>query len=167
MIDPISITAFELAQRWIRMKEIPGKDNNPQIVAMLSLDNSWAVEDEIPWCSAFANYVCWLLRLPRSKSLAARSWLDVGHSVNFVDAEVGFDIVILKRGGGNQPGPEVRKAQGHVGFFGGWSDEVLIDYATLDTTPKYVKVLGGNQNNEVNVSTYGSERILGIHRLRS
>ncbi len=146
----IELTAFDLAQRFIGTKEIPGTMDNPQIMAFLKLDNSWPGHDEVAWCSAFVNYICWLLRLPRSKSLAARSWLLVGCTPP--RPEVGFDVVIIKRGGENEPGPEVINAQGHVGFFAGYhGDNILI--------------LGGNQGDAVNVSIFPNSRVLGIRRL--
>ena len=148
----IEVSAFELAQRFIGMSEVVGVASNPQILAMLQLDDRWPTGDDIPWCSAFVNYICWLLRLPRSKGLSARSWLLVGSSVSFESAEVGFDVVIFKRGKGDQPGPEVIKAPGHVGFFAGIEgDEVL--------------VLGGNQGDAVNVMRFNSCLVLGIRRI--
>lgn len=167
MINPIEITAYELAQRFVNQKEIVGEVSNPQILAMLRLDAEWPKDDAVPWCSGFVNYVCWLLRLPRSKSLRARSWLNVGYAVDYEIAEVGFDVVILKRGGGDQPGPEVINAPGHVGFFGGWDSSGVQGFYTGEFKPSAVKILGGNQSDEVNVTSYNAKRILGIHRLRS
>ena len=86
---------------------------------VLKLDDEWPDGDEVPWCSAFMNYICWLLRLPRSKSLRARSWLSVGTPIDISDARPGFDVVILKRGIGRQPGPDNLTATGHVALFAG------------------------------------------------
>jgi hypothetical protein len=36
----IEITAFDLAQRFIGMKEVSGKVSNPQILAMLQLEEA-------------------------------------------------------------------------------------------------------------------------------
>ena len=55
----IKITAYKLAERFIGMKEVAGAVHNPQILAMLKLDNAWPVSDEVPWCSAFVNYIAW------------------------------------------------------------------------------------------------------------
>jgi len=115
----IELSAFDLAQRFLGITEVQGPTANPQVLAMLRLDEQWPKGDEVPWCSAFMNYVTWLLRLPRSKDLRARSWLTVGRAVSLDKAEVGFDVVILKRGTGNQPGPNVIDAPGHVGLFAG------------------------------------------------
>ena len=69
---------FDIAQRFVGIEEVGGKVDNPQIMAMLKLDNSWPTADEVPWCSGFANYCAYLCRAPRSKDLRARSWLEVG-----------------------------------------------------------------------------------------
>ncbi|MCK5138499.1 MAG: TIGR02594 family protein [Thermodesulfovibrionia bacterium] len=149
----MKITAFDLAQRFVRVKEVPGKMDNPQIVAMLRLDAMWPEGDEVPWCSAFVNYIAWLLRLPRSKSLRARSWLEVGTLVPFFEeARADWDVVIMQRGKGEQPGPEVIKAPGHVGFFAGWRKD-------------YIQILGGNQSDGVNISEYSVEKVLSVRRL--
>jgi len=148
----LEITAFDIAQRFDGVKELAGSVDNPQIMSMLRLDNSWPENDEVPWCSAFANYVCWLLRLPRSKSLRARSWLTVGHGIELSEAAAGFDVVILKRGAGEQPGPEVLEAPGHVGFYAGRFGNLI-------------EVLGGNQSDTVKISRYRAESLLGVRRL--
>lgn len=151
-MNKIEITAFELAQRFVGIKEVNGTASNPSILAMLQLDEKWPTDDEVAWCSAFTNWIAWLLRLPRSKSLAARSWLNVGLPVQLPEAAAGFDVVILKRGEGAQPGPEVIAAPGHVGFFAG-----------LTTTT--VLLLAGNQGNSVSVASFPRANVLGVRRL--
>lgn len=146
------VTAYDIAARFIGLKEIPGSEDNPGILAMLRLDNAWPKNDEVAWCSAFVNYVAWLLRLPRSKNLLARSWLGVGQAIPIDDAIVGFDVVVLKRGGGSQPGPSDLTASGHVGFFAGLEGD-------------RVAVLGGNQSDSVSVATFPISRVLGVRRL--
>lgn len=148
----MEITAYDIAQRFVGISELPGDEDNPFIMSMLRLDNSWPQRDETPWCSAYVNYVAWLLRLPRSKSLMARSWLNVGFPKDLDYAKPGFDVVILKRGSGNQPGPTVINAPGHVGFYAGVSSNRIY-------------VLGGNQSNAVNVSSYAKSRLLGVRSL--
>jgi uncharacterized protein (TIGR02594 family) len=108
--------------------------------------------DETPWCSAFVNGIAWELRLPRSKSARARSWLNVGVPVWINEARPGSDVVVLKRGTGIQPGPEVIEAPGHVGFFAGLQDSRVL-------------VLGGNQGNQVTIASFHLDRLLGIRRL--
>jgi len=152
-MKPIEITPYQLAKRFMGMKEVPGSVSNPQILAMLKTDNDWPKDDSVPWCSAFINYICFLLGLNRTRSLRARSWLRE-KTVCWSDAQQGFDIVIFKRGRGNQPGPDVIDAPGHVAFFTRW-----------DYEHDHVHVLGGNQSDSVNLAWYKKERILGIRRL--
>ena len=146
------VSAYEIAQRFVGIKEVSGSAANSQILAMLKLDQKWPEDDSVPWCSGFTNYVAWLLRLPRSKSLRARSWLTIGEVIELKNAEAGFDVVIFKRGGGKQPGPDVIDAPGHVGFFAG-------------TEGRNVLVLGGNQSDSVSISSYPKSRLLGVRRL--
>jgi uncharacterized protein (TIGR02594 family) len=146
---------FDLAQRFVgEVAELPGAKHSPFI--------QWCHEccglgpdqpDETPWCSSFVNRMAWMLRLPRSKSAAARSWLAIGVPVKPNEVAVG-DIVILKRGGGNQPGPEVIKAPGHVGLFAGWDGG-------------RVRVLGGNQSDSVTIAGFSAADVLGFRRLHA
>lgn len=150
--NKLTITAYDIAQRFIGISEVSGSASNPHVLAMLRLDMKWPKGDDVPWCSAFMNYVAWLLRLPRSKSLRARSWLLVGKPIKLEDAEIGFDVVILKRGSGKQPGPDVINAAGHVGFYAGREGSKIL-------------LIGGNQSDAISISRYSSNRILGIRRL--
>lgn len=148
-------TAYDIATKFIGLKEVPGHASNPQILAMLQLDVSWPEDDEVPWCSAFVNYIAFLLGLGRPTkwlSLRARAWLNVGIPVTFGQAERGFDVVILSRGA-NSPPATVIDAPGHVGFFSS-KDEF-----------GNVHLLGGNQSNKVMVSPYRVTRMLGVRRL--
>lgn len=142
----ISVSAFDIAQRFVGLKETAGVASNPIVLGMLHLDQSWPAGDEVPWCSAFVNYVAWLLRLPRSKSLAARSWLGVGKPILLTEARPGFDVVILSRG--DNP------TSGHVGFF-----------AAFDSQRRTVTLLGGNQGDQVCLADFDPSRVLGVRRL--
>jgi uncharacterized protein (TIGR02594 family) len=143
--------AFELAERYVGIEEVGGTIDNPLIMSMLKLDNSWPENDEVPWCSAFVNWICWHARLPRSKDLRARSWLRLGKGMTLAEAKHG-DIVIIKRGKGEQPGPEVYDAPGHVGFYAGIFGD-------------FIEILGGNQSDTVKISRYHKSRLLGVRRL--
>ena len=148
----MTVSAYSLAERFIGTTETPGVASNPLVLAMLRLDAQWPSGDDVPWCSAFTNFVAWLLRLPRSKSLAARSWLMVGTPIQLHDATAGFDVVVLKRGKGPQPGADVLDAPGHVGLFAG-------------VEGKHVLVLGGNQGDRVSIERFPITSILGLRRL--
>ena len=147
------ITPYEVATRFIGIKEMQGHAANPHILAMLQLENPFIVDDEIPWCSAFVNYIVWLMGISRSKSLAARSWLKVGTQIAINDARADADIVVLSRGVGTQPGPDVIAAPGHVGFYSG------------NDGMGTVLILGGNQGDSVSIKPFPVGHILGIRRL--
>ena len=147
----MQITPYQLAERFIGTQEITGQLDNPQVMAMLKLDMDWPEHDEVPWCSAFINYITWMLRLPRSKSLLARSWLEIGEYITIHEAKCDSDIVILNR---ETPfvGANNLTAKGHVGFYAG-----LTGYS--------VYILGGNQSNKISVAKYDATDILGVRRL--
>ena len=148
----MTMTAFDLAQRFIGIREVAGLKDHPFIVWALSLCGYTDAHDEVAWCSAFLNAIAWLLRLPRSKSAAARSWLLVGRPVRLDEARPGFDVVVLWRGSAPQPGAHVLAAPGHVGLFAGIEgDDVLL--------------LGGNQGGGVSIARFPKVRVLGVRRL--
>jgi len=142
-----SASVYEIAMGYLGVQEVPGKKHNPIILGWLRAIGSWIHDDETAWCSTFANYCALLAGLERSHKLNARSWLNVGEPVNLEDAQRG-DVVILWR-------VSPKSSYGHVAFFESY-------------TPRYrlVRLLGGNQNDEVNISPYDVGRILGIRRLR-
>lgn len=151
----MQITLYDLATRFVGVSELtaPSQDH-PLISWWLSLCGyGLSSHDETPWCSAFINGLAWELRLPRSKSAAARSWLTVGTPVPLSEARVGFDVVILQRGTPPQPGPEVTSgASGHVTLFGGIENGQILG-------------LGGNQGNGVSIGRFDANLLLGIRRL--
>lgn len=152
----MEISAYSLATRFVGLKEAKGPTSNSHVLAMLQLDAGWVTDDSVAWCSAWVNYIAWLLRLPRSKNLSARSWLTVGTVIPLNEAVRGFDVVVLKRGEGDQPGPEVLKAPGHVGLFSAYEG---------GGTTGVVWVLGGNQGDQVSLAPWPIGHILGIRRL--
>lgn len=152
----LQVTAYDIAHRFLGHQEIPGEGHSPLIQYAFTLCGYGPnTPDEVAWCSAWAQIPAFVLGLPRSFSAAARSWLQVGVPVDLTSANVGFDVVILKRGQGAQPGPEILKAPGHVGYFAGWADEGL----------RLLRVLGGNQSDAVTVQTFPATQVLGVRRL--
>ena len=142
------MTLFACAERFVHdIRELPGPAHDPFIQWCFTRCGYAAdTPDETPWCSAFLNGVCWLLRLPRSKSAAARSWLAVGAAVELHTARVGWDIVVLTRG--SSP------TAGHVGVFAGF-----------DPVADTVELLGGNQSDTVTVARFPARSVLGVRRL--
>jgi uncharacterized protein (TIGR02594 family) len=148
----IQTSAFLVAKTFLKTKEVPGPGSNLLILYALQRIGSWVKDDETAWCSAFLCFIAHILGLPNPNSLSARKWLLVGESIRLDQAEADCDVVILKRGGGNQPGPEVIDALGHVGLFAGLEDDKVL-------------VLAGNQHDEVNITAFPINQILGLRRL--
>lgn len=147
------MTPFDLASRFIGLKELAGGKDNGFIAWAHSLcGDGEQLPDEVPWCSAFLNAICWMLRLPRSKSALARSWLSVGLPIVLAQAKAGHDVVILKRGAEPQPGPENLTAPGHVFLFGSEDGTRIMG-------------VGGNQGDAVTLGSFPITSILGIRRL--
>lgn len=101
------------------------------------------------WCAAFVNSVLSLANVPGSEAfhnnpLLARSFLKWGEEV---DAPKKGDIVVFSRGN--------EAWQGHVGFYAASYIKDGIEY--------YV-ILGGNQDDEVNYSSFKSKTAISIRR---
>lgn len=121
-------------------KEFTGNGDNPRIVEYLRSTNLAAplnINDETPWCSAFANWCIERAGMEGTDSAAARSWLNWGK--NLETPRRGC-IVVFSR----PPNPW----SGHVAFYVGKTDT-------------HVKVLGGNQSDAVNIGKYAKSRVLG------
>lgn len=141
MDNLLKIAINELGQ-----KEIAGPEHNETILNYArEAGFTWVNDDETPWCSIFINWVSKKAGLYSSNKLNARSWLLVGKNVDLAP-EPG-DIVIFWR-----ESPESWK--GHVGIFFGFS---------IDGSRVYC--LGGNQGNQVSVTAYPKENVLGFRRL--
>lgn len=137
---------IQVATKELGISEIGGSRHNDRILQYSDeIGISWIDDDETPWCSVFMNWVAMKCGVKRSKSAAARSWLNVGMAVE--NPEPG-DIVVYWRGDPNSH-------QGHVGIFFGYS---------ADKTRVYT--LGGNQNNSVSISAYPADRVLSFRRLQ-
>jgi uncharacterized protein (TIGR02594 family) len=144
---------MHIARRFIGEHERAGPDDNPLIVWMLRRVAPWADHDEVAWCSAYVNAICWICGIPESGSAAARSWLSVGITADLDGADLARHVyaVVVKQQDGD-PGPDVRDARGHVGFLAGW---------TADT----VRLCGGNQRDQVCEEDFPRSRVLGVRQL--
>ena len=130
---------LQTAKKYLGTKEIVGKEHNPKIVKMYSNVGFPEIkDDETAWCAAFTGSVLKESGYPFMKSLSARSYLSYGKKLS--DPKEGA-IVVFWRG-------SPTSWQGHVGFVTKFDN-------------KYVWVLGGNQNNEVNESKYERSKVLG------
>lgn len=125
------------------IKEVPGAGDNPFILKMAS-DCGFTnyTHDSIAWCSLAGNWVAMKAGYERSKSLAARSWLNVGTPV---DVPEPGDAVILWR---DSP----QSWQGHFAFF-------------INSVSNYDYLMGGNQGDMFNIEAFTKDRVLGYRRL--
>ena len=130
------LKALLIALGEVGQKEITGGENK-RIIEYHSYTSLKAKEDEIPWCAAFVNWTLAMAGINGTNSAAAKSFLNWGTAT---DTPSKGCIVIFDRG--NNP------AQGHVGFY-------------ISETPTHIYVLGGNQNDEVNISKYPKSKLKG------
>ena len=128
----------------IGIREFAGKQASPSILSWIKELLPYAKDDETNWCSLFVRSVVrkalgedGLIKI----TSAARSWLDYG--VPTTTPEIG-DVVVLWRG-------SEESWQGHVGIY-------------IRENTEYVFLLGGNQNNAVNISPYKKDRVLGFRK---
>jgi uncharacterized protein (TIGR02594 family) len=126
-----------LARSYIGTKEIVGPKHNPKIVALWSKGKAGAFkDDETPWCAAFVSAVLEESGFTSARTGWARAYLGWGRTLK--DPRVGC-IVIFSRG----------PTFGHVGFVVG------------KTASGHLLVLGGNQDNAVNIDVFNPSRVLG------
>ena len=124
----------------IGVAEIPGLEVNPQILKYFHETGFEYIKDEtISWCAAFVNWCCKKNSLELAGDLMARTRLKIGKRV--LQPRIG-DIVVLWRESKNS-------YKGHVGIF-------------INQIKDNIYVLGGNQDNMVNIKSYPLFRLLGV-----
>jgi uncharacterized protein (TIGR02594 family) len=123
-------------------KEYAGGDHNPRVVQYFkTVGHSWVQDDETAWCAAFVGFCLEKAGLGSTRKLNARSYLDYGNAVT--KPQLG-DVVVFWR---NSP----TSWQGHVGFY-------------INEDEDGIRVLGGNQSNQVSIIEYPKQRLLGYRR---
>lgn len=137
---------IQIAAQEIGVTEIEGDNSNPRILAYAKAAgfDSWYHNDDTPWCSVFLNWATAEAGLERSKDGRARSWKDIGQEP--AHPEPG-DIALFV------PVPNATSIT-HVGIYLGYSQD-----------QQRVYVLGGNQSNQVNVSGFPADTLVGFRRL--
>jgi uncharacterized protein (TIGR02594 family) len=148
------IAPYDIAKNLLGLHEEPGNQDNYFVLWCLSLtDVPGPFHDETAWCSAFGVGCCKLAGIKGSRSAAARSWIDAGTEITITEAKIGYDFVVLQRGGGDQPGREVKNAPGHFTWFSG-----------MDGADHFLG-LGGNQGDKISIESFPVSRILYVGRL--
>jgi len=131
------------AIQYYGQKAVPGNASNPLVVGFFQkAGHPEIASDEIPWCSAFLNAICAQIGAPQSRSLLASSWLKVGRGVA---APAFGDVVVFDWSKIGQTG-------GHVGI-------------VISCFPGIVYVLGGNQDNEVEIAAFQTRAVAGYRRI--
>lgn len=132
---------YDIAKKEIGVKEVDGAEFNTRIIEYYRAANvvtsSILGDDAVAWCSAF---MCWVIEhagFLSPNTLVAMEWLKWGRKL---DNPALHCIVVIKRG--------VESWQAHVGIVTDW-------------TADKIKVLGGNQDNEVNEQWFRRDRVLG------
>lgn len=128
---------MSIARAELGVRETPGKRSTPRVQTYFGATVAGdKTNDDVPWCSAFVNWVMAQAGFRGTRRLAARSWEHWGVAS---PARTGAIVVLWRES------PESTK--GHVGF--------LVSEAA-DT----VTLLGGNQSNMVSIRTFPKVRVL-------
>jgi len=126
------------------MKEVDGIGSNPEIIAMgKELGFDMADDSTTAWCSLAVNYFAKKCGYEYSGKLDARSWLKM--PIIVLKPTIG-DIVIFWR-------EDPKSWKGHVGIF--IAQDLNIIYC-----------LGGNQGNQISISAYPRDQVLGFRKLK-
>jgi len=129
---------LDIAQQYVGTKETPGSGSNSTILNWANQLGISYSADSIPWCALFMSYILYQAGLASPKTLRARDFLKVGTPVEIPSPG---DIAVLWR---DSP----TSVFGHVGI-------------VSKVEGNNVTLLGGNQNDEVNYSSYPTYRVLG------
>lgn len=129
------------------LKEVSGSNSNPELLEIIRKYVPGTKDDSlISWCSIILMYALSKEGYDiKNATVAARSWLKVGKEIKTPEARNA--IVVFWR-------DRISSWKGHVGIYMGKSSK-----------PGYIKVLGGNQNDKVNVAEYPISRVLGYREL--
>ena len=116
----------------------PGKPGNPKILKLYSaVGRAGDTTDQTAWCAGFVSYALKTNCFPGKATLASQGYKGYGKSLPLNDPSQWRlnDIVVFTS--------KTRPGFGHVGFYRGY-----------DPTTAVIKVLGGNQNNTLNLTNF-------------
>jgi uncharacterized protein (TIGR02594 family) len=132
-------TPYDIAHSLLGKGEVPDRQTLSEFMA-----NGGQNLDPVTtaWCAAFVNASLGKAGVEGTGKLNARSFMDWGQPV---DQPQRGDVAVFSRGDPNG-------WQGHVGFFEGYNPDGTI------------RVLGGNQGNEVGIGSYDPDSLLGFRR---
>ena len=116
----------------------PGKPGNPKILKLYSAcGRAGDPTDQTAWCAGFVSYALKTNCFPGKLSLASQAYKGYAKSLPLNDPSQWRlnDIVVFSS--------KTRPGFGHVGFYRGY-----------DPTTSVIRVLGGNQNNTLNLTNF-------------
>ena len=126
------------------LSEVEGKESNPEIIAMgKELGYDITDDSSTAWCSLALNYYAKKCGYEYTGDLSARSWLKM--SIMVLKPKLG-DVVVLWR-------EHPTSWKGHVGLF-------------VAQDAKRIYILAGNQGNQINITAYSRDRLLGYRQLK-
>ena len=135
----------------IGVAEVPGREHNPRILEYHATTSLHATADEVPWCSAFLNWVFASVGIQGTASAAAASWLFWGKKLDFPTFG---SVVVLARAGLTPAAYEGLRA-GAEGYPPAHVGIVVRDEG------EWIAVVGGNQGDRVKVSKFPKARVIG------
>jgi uncharacterized protein (TIGR02594 family) len=124
-----------IARQEIGQSELPKVKHNPRIIQYHATTTLRATTDETAWCSSFVNWCLQQAGIIGTNSAAAKDWLNWGQST---DAHPGAIAVIYNPAAANS---RLSRSGNHVGFL-------------VEETATHFILLGGNQSDRVQVSSY-------------
>ena len=131
-------TYLIIAEAEVGQHEIKNGENE-RIVAYHATTTLKATDDETPWCSSFVNWCVTQAGFKGTNNALAKSWLKWG--VELAKPDLGC-ICVIKQHKAESDNSTGTSTGYHVAF---WLGEV----------DGRVKLLGGNQSDQVKISTFG------------
>lgn len=131
---------LSIARNELGVHETPGAAATPRIIEYAKHTTLKATSDEVPWCSAFANFVVSSAGFTGTNSAAARSWLSWGIPPA---KPIPGCLVIIDRHDDTNPNAA------HVTFL------------EKDNGNGTIACIGGNQGDRVKLSNYRKGTVLG------
>ena len=117
------------------------KNNKKELKSLMAVDPT-----KVPWCAGFTNSILDKAGFSSPNNLLASSYHKYGVKVKKTEEPQPGDIVITKRNGGSNR---------HVAFYyGSYHDKGI----------KYIQMLGGNQNNGVNIKPVPASKVVEYRR---
>lgn len=133
---------LEVAENELGQHEVAGAEN-PRILEYHATTTLHAMEDEVPWCASFVNWCIEQAGFKGTSSALAKSWLNWGHAIR--SPVMGCVCVIRKKQKDLFQDTATGSYSGyHVAFW-------------LAEKDNRVHLLGGNQSDQVKMSSFNLE----------